>query len=277
MKQRAKVYKGKRVVMGDKNRVTKHEIHVNDIPQQGGNSSGEEESVDTMEYFIVKDAGEYAEVLGAVASYWKVQMNNDPLGVIIAPYTNMTKGFIEDHEFPIAVGVDFKSKILALQDNTTMEMTLMDYMSGMGAPVDVIANIPQITKEEFFTLPKDVTVKYRDQEKLKEVYEGIVDLYIRRGLPIYGRTREAVDVDEPLVYFNYRSLAIHYNEYDNYISPERLGYYGVAQEYDGYNNWYDIAMEDVASCDMLMFNNCYICKLTRINGEVVYTLREIPA
>ena len=40
MKQRAKVYKGKRVVMGDKNRVTKHEIHVNDIPQQGGESGG---------------------------------------------------------------------------------------------------------------------------------------------------------------------------------------------------------------------------------------------
>lgn len=39
-KQKAKIYKGKRVVMGDKNRVTKHEIHVNDIPQEGGESSG---------------------------------------------------------------------------------------------------------------------------------------------------------------------------------------------------------------------------------------------
>lgn len=40
MKQKAKVYKGKRIVMGDKNLVTKNEIHVNDIPQEGGESDG---------------------------------------------------------------------------------------------------------------------------------------------------------------------------------------------------------------------------------------------
>lgn len=35
MKQKAKIYKGKRIVIGDKNLVTKNEIHVNDIPQEG--------------------------------------------------------------------------------------------------------------------------------------------------------------------------------------------------------------------------------------------------
>lgn len=40
MKQKAKIYKGKRIVMGDKNLVTKNEIHVNDIPQEGGESGG---------------------------------------------------------------------------------------------------------------------------------------------------------------------------------------------------------------------------------------------
>ena len=40
MKIKAKTYKGKRIVMGNKNLVTKNEIHVNDIPQQGGNSGG---------------------------------------------------------------------------------------------------------------------------------------------------------------------------------------------------------------------------------------------
>lgn len=238
------------------------------VPTSGGGSE------DTMEYFILKDAGEYGEVLGVTASYFKAQITNDPVGVMIVPVLEATKGFIEKSELPIAVGVDFESKILALQDDTTMEMTMMDYASAMGAPVDGIANIPRITKEEFFTLPKNVTVNYQDQEKLKEVYESIVDLYIRRGLPIYGRTREAIYVDEPLVYFNYRSLAIYRDEY-NYASPEHLSYYGVAQEYDGYNNWYDIAMEDVASCDMLLFDNCWIYKLTRTNGKVVYTFGEM--
>jgi surface protein len=40
MKQKAKIYKGKRIVIGDKNLVTKNEIHVNDIPQEGGESGG---------------------------------------------------------------------------------------------------------------------------------------------------------------------------------------------------------------------------------------------
>ena len=42
MKQKAKIYKGKRIVIGDKNLVTKNEIHVNDIPQEGGESGGGE-------------------------------------------------------------------------------------------------------------------------------------------------------------------------------------------------------------------------------------------
>lgn len=237
----------------------------------GGNSGG---SVDTMEYFILKDAGEYGEVLGFTASYWKAQITNDPVGVMIVPVLEATKDLIERSEFPIALGVDFKSKLLSSEDG---EITLMDYISSKGVPVDGIANIPRITKEEFFTLPTDVTVNYQDQEKLKEVYEGIVDLYIRRGLPIYGKTREAVFVDEPLVYFNYRSLAIYWDEYNNYTSPECLGYYGIAQEYEGHNDWYDIAKEDVVSCDTLLFSNCYIYKLTLTNGKVVYTLKVIPA
>lgn len=44
MKQKAKIYKGKRIVMGDKNLVTKNEIHVNDIPQEGGESGGGNEN-----------------------------------------------------------------------------------------------------------------------------------------------------------------------------------------------------------------------------------------
>lgn len=47
MKIKAKTYKGKRIVMGDKNLVTKNEIHVNDIP-------GNDEYIDDgMEYYKV--------------------------------------------------------------------------------------------------------------------------------------------------------------------------------------------------------------------------------
>lgn len=44
-KQKAKIYKGKRVVMGDKNLVTKNEIHVNDIPRNEGHIDGELEDI----------------------------------------------------------------------------------------------------------------------------------------------------------------------------------------------------------------------------------------
>lgn len=39
VKQKAKIYKGKRIVIGNKNLVTKNEIHVNDIPQEGEDSN----------------------------------------------------------------------------------------------------------------------------------------------------------------------------------------------------------------------------------------------
>lgn len=74
MKQKAKIYKGKRVVMGDKNRVTKHEIHVNDIPQEGGESGGGNSGGNSGggtelegEYFLVTP----------IEKYWKVRFIND--------------------------------------------------------------------------------------------------------------------------------------------------------------------------------------------------------
>lgn len=45
MKIKAKTYKGKRIVMGDKNLVTKNEIHVNDIPRNEGHIDGELEDI----------------------------------------------------------------------------------------------------------------------------------------------------------------------------------------------------------------------------------------
>lgn len=274
MKQRAKVYKGKRVVMGDKNRVTKHEIHVNDIPQEGGNSGGGgEESVDTMEYFIAKDAPQLSSYLSTV----KMSFLSGEI-IQIMPFIPQGAGLVEQGEI-LAFGVDFQARSLAVTNVEKVDVSMLDVIiEATGLTADQIAAIPRITKEDFFTLPKDVTVKYRDQEKLKEVYEGIVDLYIRRGLPIYdNRTREAVFLDEPLVYFNYKFLGIEYNEFGDMYTPTHLLLYGKGQQgYPG-NHWDESFSEsEDISYDYLEFNDCYIFKVTLPNGEVVYTFKGIP-
>lgn len=121
MKQRAKVYKGKRVVMGDKNRVTKHEIHVNDIPQQGGNSEGGGgDSKSSWRYFDVsllyvdstimdifhivkccstKDGSIYIKSPNELSGYTKLAVGIDTSRLISSEVIGLSNGLITGEEF----------------------------------------------------------------------------------------------------------------------------------------------------------------------------------
>lgn len=143
MKQRAKVYKGKRVVMGDKNRVTKHEIHVNDIPQQGGESSGgnsEGGSASSMEYVAFdseKDLLVYGDALGIFSYLIKYPTKIETISLMMAD-----KGSVND---AIAFAIDTK----VLVDFQGERKTVKDWALSFGADLDLL---PRLTEEEFYTL-----------------------------------------------------------------------------------------------------------------------------
>lgn len=161
MKQRAKVYKGKRVVMGDKNRVTKHEIHVNDIPQQGGESGGSNSgggggTASSVEYLDLREyqgADFYLTltILADIVNAYDAD-NNTYCGVnrdairSVFGVSNATKITYN------AVGVDFLRKIKANVQGQIMDMSIIDLVVMSGTNKEDIDAIPRLTEEEFYTL-----------------------------------------------------------------------------------------------------------------------------
>lgn len=146
MKQKAKIYKGKRIVIGDKNYVTKNEIHVNDIPQQDGEASGGNggggNSTSSMEYLDLSGDSFGKEILPYFSTLAKV--SKDGMVVILPTPFLMTEGYIS----PIAIAIDFSAKVIIEE-----KITIKDCLALQGLPEDQLAAIPRITEEEFYNIP----------------------------------------------------------------------------------------------------------------------------
>ena len=154
MKQRAKVYKGKRVVMGDKNRVTKHEIHVNDIPQEGGESSGGNggggggSASGDWHYFDVSalDSISKTSVL-QVGMLYKLQ------GEKIESF--LGAGVIAPIGFSYLISADITTDIRAIAMDFTTKMQIGGQIATVGESITTApwyGAVPEITEEEFYTL-----------------------------------------------------------------------------------------------------------------------------
>ena len=138
MKQKAKIYKGKRIVIGDKNLVTKNEIHVNDIPQEGGESGGGDTS--SWKFLDLTNLGDEASYYIEIAMMAKYQ---DTHGTHIS--------------FPLALG-ETENKLLAIAWDEMFEITTVD---GKMLYKDVVAQLlpsllqsgaKEISKEEFYNI-----------------------------------------------------------------------------------------------------------------------------
>lgn len=143
MKQKAKIYKGKRIVIGDKNLVTKNEIHVNDIPQEGGKSGGETPLSKDMIYL-------------------------DLSGYTVDDKTSITNGgalcakYIDDNGSVVFVS----PMLFALTDRSIWKkmnyyaicgsLLVQDYEGNIIPLIDMVnlifPDIPRITEEEFYAL-----------------------------------------------------------------------------------------------------------------------------
>lgn len=146
MKIKAKTYKGKRIVMGDKNLVTKNEIHVNDIPQQGGNSGGGGGgSASGNDYQYIDLSKISGETLPLVVSYSIMsKVDTTDAGYLIMPSGSLLElgnSFVYTIK---AVVISPSMKTMILGQEQTVEQLIQ--MNG----VDLSHAL--ITEEEFYKL-----------------------------------------------------------------------------------------------------------------------------
>ena len=140
MKQKAKIYKSRRIVIGDKNLVTKNEIHVNDIPQEGGESGGGDTS--SWKFLDLTNLGDEASYYIEMAMMVKYQ---DAHGTHIS--------------FPLSLASgETGNKLLAIAWDEMFEITTVD---GKMLYKDVVAQLlpsllqsgaKEISKKEFYNI-----------------------------------------------------------------------------------------------------------------------------
>jgi hypothetical protein len=143
MKKKIGEIYNKPIVIGNKNEITKNEVHIDNL---GGSTSGEGGgSASTMEYFRAESIKELGLQNWASSLKW----NNEGAGSItIAPATKFTFDDF-DNSALIAVGIDFQSEYRMPEP---FNGKLIDVLLKMGIPQAVLDAIPRITKEEFYNL-----------------------------------------------------------------------------------------------------------------------------
>lgn len=83
MKRKAKIYKGKRIVLGNKNLVANSEIHVSDVCKDLGGCNGNMEDINSshVQYYLLKPGYNYAladiEAFIPAAISWKTLYTDD--------------------------------------------------------------------------------------------------------------------------------------------------------------------------------------------------------
>lgn len=144
MKQKAKIYKGRRIVIGDKNLITKNEIHVNDIPQEGGESGGGESGGELTNWLYVSAANidkntglyiiMYAQAVKAATSDGSIV--EGPAAVLESAPSITYLGF--------AFAVDLPIRVNGQSTTVGSALTLLEQQMGL--------TLIPITKEEYIAL-----------------------------------------------------------------------------------------------------------------------------
>lgn len=148
MKQKAKIYKGKRIVIGDKNLVTKNEIHVNDIPQEGGESGGGGNAPsggNSLEYYSTTDFSTVGELIFFVSLIKHSYASTNTVTIVSsAAFTDILDG----RASLLAIGIDMSLPVVL--DNVAG--TPREFLESMGLTDVTALGWTPITKEEFYAI-----------------------------------------------------------------------------------------------------------------------------
>jgi hypothetical protein len=145
MKKKIGEIYNKPIVIGNKNEITKNEVHIDNL---GGSTSGEGGgSASTMEYIDVRNIDEDLK-WSLINSSYLVKISKEGY-IYIYPALFAKYDFDELYLYTNAIAIDFSASV-AFNNET---MTIKEMISrDNGYPLDVFDSIPRITKEEFYSL-----------------------------------------------------------------------------------------------------------------------------
>ena len=217
MKKKIGEIYNKPIVIGDKNLVTKNEIHESNLI---GSSSSNEEA---FEYLDVSNENVYGIDVLAIAAL-ECKGVSDAIS-IVAPVINV-QPFVEAVGITITqLKVDFNTLIVMNQEGTITKQTALEMLLSKGITQDKLAAIPRITKEEFYNLNSsdnsgESTVKEGDLiyyalndsfTSIGNITDNITQIAVSRGESMssgsVGNLNRFVDIQEVTI-----------NKGDDYVS-----------------------------------------------------------
>lgn len=156
MKKKIGEIYNKPIVIGDKNLVTKDEMHVSKL--NASTEGGEGGSGSNIEYIDLRNAsGAAAGTVLAFAYFLKVVITSDTMGEM--KVSGMPAVVIQElvtglggKSSLIACAVDLTRRIKIGTGGQVQEVTVIEYGVGNGAKAEDFDALPRITKEEFYDL-----------------------------------------------------------------------------------------------------------------------------
>lgn len=150
MKQKAKIYKGRRIVIGDKNLITKNEIHVNDIPQEGGESGGGD--IDNWSYYDVSNIPSklilvelaLLPILVKIKTNDKVAICSLSTCFVNVPTEDIESKVNEVHSIAFPLNCKVMIEQTMFENGIILTEEFLDNQMGLASL--------KITKEEFYTI-----------------------------------------------------------------------------------------------------------------------------
>lgn len=247
----------KPIVIGDKNEVEKHEIHIDEL-NAGGDLS------DSYTYLDVSSVDSSLKEMLVNFSY-VVKLANFQIIPIVFPIMLTSMGL----EIPdlIAVCIDEQMYVDFTMGSDEFKGTIGELLSSKFG--EEYNNSPRITKEEFYQVPIDIIVSNDDQVLLKQVYETL-----------YSRVKteeENTELVIPLVNLDYNSITLEDSEYSvtlTHIYKYRTNYENWT--WGGSGDYYGTA-DFINLCESDGTNWAYgIAKVITSNNEIKYCIFNIP-
>lgn len=216
-----------------------------------------------------------------------------PHGIYLADSIKIMK--IETGEImitPEAYFDDGESQVLAI----AYDMSKRIYIDGEWVDIktfleaqerfDFLAH-QEITEEEFYRVPEDVVIHFRDYDKLAEVYETIAKNVFAKmpedSVPVVSYWYDAPSLDIPMMECGYKSISVVVNSEGGTPTSDIIGrVFKQDSDFNTANWWQDgldegeVFYENVDATYFELKNQATgLCKIVFPDGTVKYMVRKL--
>jgi hypothetical protein len=251
------------------------------VPQSGGSGGGES----SIEYIDVRNVEDSDLKFALINSSSLVKIIDGSFIYIYATLFGRNDFNEEDfYRDTVAIAIDFSCKVyygngfITIKENISIDN---------GFPLDVFDSLPRITEEEFYHIPEDVVIPFRDYDKLAEVYETIAKNVFATmpedSVPVVGYWYDAPSLDIPMMECGYKSVSVVVNSAGGTPTSDIIGRVFKQDSDSNTNNWWqdgldeeDVRYENVDATYFELKNQATgLCKIVFPDNTVKYMVRKL--